>query len=141
MDGKALPGPRTQQNSEPHKSKMFVAHFVRFALILLICRSEFCHGEEEQQAKDKLQEALKSVEEYKVRNKRAAPCKDGYHDCSIYKPYCKHNSYKEFVSKYCKKTCNLCPKRKLLIFLLYNNLKDMVLPPALLMITSIEFFC
>lgn len=34
---------------------MFVAHFVRFALILLICRSEFCHGEEEQQAKDKLQ--------------------------------------------------------------------------------------
>ena len=33
---------------------MFVAHFVHFAMILLICWSEFCHGEEKQKAKDKL---------------------------------------------------------------------------------------
>ena len=37
-------------------------------------------------------------------------CQDVYHDCSIYKPYCKHDTYKDFVSVYCKKTCNLCPK-------------------------------
>ena len=41
-----------------------------------------------------------------------APCVDRYHDCKIYKPYCKHPSYKDFVEGYCKKTCDLCPKGK-----------------------------
>jgi len=48
----------------------------------------------------------------------AAYCEDGYADCFIYKPYCKHDDYKDFVSEYCKKTCDLCPKGNFLILLL-----------------------
>lgn len=88
---------------------MFVTHF---ALILFMCATEICHGEGEEpaHAKNKLQDLLESFERYKVRSKRAVHCEDGYADCFIYKPYCKHDDYKDFVSEYCKKTCDLCPK-------------------------------
>ena len=74
----------------------------------------------------------------------SAPCKDVYHDCSIYKPYCEDNRYKEFVSKSCKRTCNLCPQGNFLILLSYNNWKDLVtslLMIACLIITDIFFIC
>lgn len=37
---------------------------------------------------------------------------DTYPYCNIYKPYCKHPDYVDWVKDNCKKTCDLCPKGK-----------------------------
>ena len=50
-----------------------------------------------------------------------AGCQDRYHDCSIYKPYCEEETYKDYVNENCKKTCNLCPKGNFLILLPLEN--------------------
>ena len=58
-----------------------------------------------------------------------APCVDKYDGCNIYKPYCKHPVYKDFVEDQCKKTCDLCPKGKCVsgqsFFGIFNSINEL----------------
>ena len=61
----------------------------------------------------------------------SAPCVDKYGSCSVYKPYCTHPDYKDFLEDQCKKTCNLCPKGKCVseqsFFGIFNSINDLLI--------------
>lgn len=52
-------------------------------------------------------------------------CKDLINYCHVYKPYCKHEDYSDFVKVNCKKTCDLCPKGNFWSFKSFKRLASL----------------
>ncbi|XP_078342560.1 serine protease 1-like isoform X2 [Oculina patagonica] len=71
----------------------------------------FSQGNEFNDDKDEirgvLNDDLRLLKEFNVREKRAV-CEDKSSYCSSYKNYCKDPSYKDYLEKNCKETCDFC---------------------------------
>lgn len=80
------------------------------SLIFLVYCTYFSQEREMRLQHGVIEHELKtSDDENNLRTKRAV-CKDLINYCHVYKPYCKHEDYSDFVKVNCKKTCDLCPK-------------------------------
>lgn len=115
--------------------------FVTFlAGVLLFSWSQMVQGQYNQQPKNEIKDILKLFNEHGTRlHKRSAPCVDTYPSCDIYKPYCEHPDYVDWVKDNCKKSCDLCPKECIDRVSYCDAIKNRCTDP--LIASSMEHYC